>query len=263
VQAAEKACRRFDEEGQYTCAECHGTDSLDPDAYRQGCIWIDDMCLQTVYDAVGDLATCEQTYSAGVRPICCAYDAQPIVPLRRYTDSLLGFAVEVPSNWEIAGSTGTPDPLGHTWSSVEFRSELHAYGHQAFNQYGIRVQVGPSLGSTLTETVQLSLSVLPPGYREQVQMDCCLRVGNEQAMQLWHYPPTRWGNHQIVVLHKEREYRLDFFPLLGLTTTTPAGIEACAAFEAFLRTFSFIPITAKPSLPAPTVTPAPTPKLPH
>jgi hypothetical protein len=77
-----------------------------------------------------------------------------------------------------------------------------------------------------------------------------------------NFPPAHWGNRQIVVLHEEREYRLDFFPLVGLTTATPAGVEAQVAFETFLRTFSFIPITAAPSLPAPTVTPVPTPSPP-
>jgi hypothetical protein len=259
VQAAKKSCKRLDEEDRYTCVERHAVESLNPDVCRLAGIWIDDMCLQAVYEAAGDPAICEQLYLEGVRTTCRAYYAQALAPVWRYTDSILGFAAEVPSNWETGDRTEYLDPLGHPWSCVEFRSELHAYGHQAFNQYGIRVHAGPSLGRTLTEAVQLSLSSLAPGFRDQVQTHCCLRVGGEQATQMLNYPPTRWGNRQIVVLHEEREYHLDFFPLTGLTTATPAGVEAQVAFETFLRTFSFIPITATPSLPAPTVTPVPTP----
>ena len=262
VQAAKRACEGHGEREGYDCIERHAVETLNADIFRLAGIWIDDMCLQAVYEAAGDPAICEQIYLEGVRPTCRAYYAGALAPMQRYTDSVLGFAADVPSNWEIGDRTQTLDPLGRPWSSVEFRSELHAYGHQRFNRYGMRVQVGSSLGSTLTETVELSLGPLAPGFRDQVQMDCCLTVGGEQATQLLNYPPTRWGNRQIVVLHEGREYRLDFFPLAGLTTATPAGVGAQVAFEAFLRTFTFIPITATPRLPTPTVTPVPTPSPP-
>jgi hypothetical protein len=237
--------------------------TLNPDVCRLASIWIDDLCLQMVYEAADDPAICEQLYLEGVRPTCRTYYARALAPMRRYTDSVLGFAAQVPSNWAIDYRSETLGPLGRSWSSVEFRSELHAYGHQAFNQYGIRVQVGPSLGSTLTETVQLRLSFLPASFRDLVQMRCCLTVGGEEAMELLNYPPTRWGNRQIVVLHEGWVYRLNFYPLTDLTTATPAGVEAKFAFDTFLRTFSFIPIAATPSLPVPTVTPVPTPTSPH
>jgi len=261
VQAARKDCRDPGQGDRYACIERHAVESLNPDVCRLAGIWIDDMCLQMVYEAAGDPAICEQIYLEGVRPTCRAYYAQALAPMRRYTDSVLGFAAEVPSNWEIGDRTESLDPLGRPWYSIEFRSELHAYGHQAFNQYGMRVQAGPSLGSTLTDTVQLSLSSLAPGFRDQVQMHCCLRVGGEQAIQLLNFPPTRWGNRQIVILHEEREVRLDFFPLVGLTTATPAGVEAQVAFETFLRTFAFLPVTTTPLPAMPTITPVSTPYL--
>ena len=120
----------------------------------------------------------------------------------------------------------------------------------------------PSPGGTLTETVELGLSPLNSGYRDMVQMRCCVTVGGEEAMELLNYPPTRWGNRQIVVLHEGWEYRLNFYPLTGLTTATTAGVEAQVAFDTFLRTFSFIPFSATPAVPAPTPTPAPTPSPP-
>jgi hypothetical protein len=205
VEAAKKACKVLDQGEDYDCVERHAVETLNPDVCRLVGIWIDDMCLQAVYEAADDPAICERLYLEGVRPTCRAYYAQALAPMRHYTDSALGFAAEVPSNWEIGDRTQTLDPLGRPWSSVEFRSELYAYGHEAFNRYGIRVQAGPGLASTLTETVQLGLSSMIPGFRDQVQVHCCLTVGGEQAMELLNYPPTRWGNRQIVVLHEERE----------------------------------------------------------
>ena len=176
-----------------------------------------------------------------------------------HRDPAMGFTAEVPADWAASDRTEAIDTLARTWSGVEFQSELHPYGDQAFDRYTIRVYAAPSVGDSLTETVELSLRSLIPAYREQVQMHCCLTVGGEQGVELLNYPPTRWGNRQIVVLHEGWEYRLSFYPLAGMTTATPAGAEAQVAFGTFLHTFSFIPIIATPSLPTPTVTPVPTP----
>jgi hypothetical protein len=261
VQAADEVCRGL-EGDRYACIERHAVETLNPDVCRLAGIWIDDMCLQAVYEAAADPAICDQLYLEGVRPTCRAYYAGLLAPMQRYVDPVLGFAAEVPSNWETGDRTETLDALGRPWSSVEFRSKLHAYGHQAFNRYGMQVHAGPSLGGTLTETVELSLSPPIPAFRDQVQMHCCLAVGGEQAIELLDYPPTRWGNRQIVVLHDGWEYRLNFYPLVGMTTATPAGVDAQVAFEAFLRTFAFTPVTITPVPMAGTVTPAPTPPSP-
>jgi len=262
VQVARKACKQLDEGHRYACVERHAVESLNPDVCRLAGIWVDDMCLQAVYEAADDPTICEQLYLEGVRPTCRAYYLEEAALLLRYRDPALGFAAEVPAGWEIGDHAETVDALARPWVFVEFRSELYSYGHEAFNRYSISVVAAPSAGGTLTETVELSLSPLIPAYRDQVQMRCCLTVGDEQALELLNYPPTRWGNRQIVVLHQGWEYRLNFYPLAGLTTATPAGAEAQVAFDTFLRTFTFIPISATPGVPAPTVTPAPTPSSP-
>jgi hypothetical protein len=259
VQAADQSCEGLDEGDPYACIERHAVETLNPDVCRLAGIWIDDLCLQAVYEAAGDPAICDQLYLEGVRPTCRAYYAQRTIAMQRYVDPVLGFTAEVPASWEIRERTDHVAPSGRPYSLVEFQSELHAYGHEAFNRYGIRVGVGPSLGSTLTETVEFGLATLAPGFRDQVQVHCCLTMGGEQAMELLNYPPTRWGSRQIVVLHDGREYRVDVYPLTGMSTATPAGIEAQIAFETFLRTFSFVPVPATRTPPAPTVTPAPTP----
>lgn len=262
VQATKQACKRLDEGERYACIERHAVESLNPDVCRLAGIWIDDMCLQAVYEAANDPAICEQLYLDGVRPNCRAYYSEAAALLLQYRDPALGFAAEVPAGWETGDHIETVDALARSWISVEFRSGLYPYGHQAFDRYSISVQAAPSPGGTLTETVELNLSPLIPEYRDQVQMPCCLTVGGEQAMELLSYPPTRWGNRQIVVLHEGWEYHLNFYPLAGMTTATPAGAEAQVAFETFLRTFSFLPDGAAAPMPAPTITPAPTPSPP-
>jgi hypothetical protein len=257
VQAARRACKQLGKAADYDCVERYAVESLNPDVCRLAGIWIDDMCLQAVYEAADDPAICEQLYLEGVRPNCRAYYSEEAALLLRYHDPALGFAAEVPGGWEIRDYTETQDALGRWWTSIEFRSGLYPYGHQAFDRYSITVQTAPSPGGTLTETVELSLSPLIPAYRDRVQARCCLTVGGEQAMELLNYPPTRWGNRQIVVLHEGWEYRLNFYPWVGMTTATPADGEAQVAFDTFLRTFSFLP--AAPPVPVPTITPVPTP----
>jgi hypothetical protein len=110
--------------------------------------------------------------------------------------------------------------------------------------------------------VELSLSTLAPGFRDQVQVHCCLTVGGEPAIELLNFPPTQWGSRQIVVLHEGWETHLSFCPQMGISASSEAGAAARKAVERFLDTFAFIPITITPAPPAPTITPAPTPTLP-
>jgi hypothetical protein len=189
--------------------------------------------------------------------------ALSILPVKgtwlQYRIPSMGFAVELPGDWQATEPNQTVDALGQAGTAVEFTSPLQADGPPGLNQYSFWVEVTESSARTLTETVELNLSPLAPGFRDQVQVHCCLTVGGEQAMEMLNYPPSRWGNRQIVVLHEAWAYRLNFYPLMGMDFDTPAGVEAQAAYDTFLHTFTFIPISATPSLPAPTVTPAPTP----
>jgi hypothetical protein len=176
-----------------------------------------------------------------------------------HRDPVLGFAVEYPSDWEVVAPKTSVDELGRSWTMVEIQSALHGYGEQAFDEYSISVRTGPGLGRTLTETVESMLSPVAAGYRDAIERRCCLRVGGEPAIELLGFPPTRWGNREIVLLHEGREYRLDFYPQQGLDGNTPADAKARAAFETFLRTFTFVPITSTPLPATPTLAPVPTP----
>jgi hypothetical protein len=143
---------------------------------------------------------------------------------------------------------------------IEFRSNLYGYGEQAFGKYVVAVAVGDSEGRTLTEAVEYGLTPIGPQIRDTIESHCCPTVGGEPAAELlFGWPMARWGSRQIVVIHEGREYRLNFYPHRTLDGITPDDAAARVAFDAFLHTFTFIPITAAPIPPTPTITPVPTP----
>ncbi len=182
-------------------------------------------------------------------------------PLVRYSNPGLGFAVDHPADWQVTALADRVDPLAQAWSGVEFRTALYGYGHQAFGTYVVTVGVSDSQGRTLTETREYSLSPIVPSMREGIESTCCLTVGGEPAMDLLLPWPMggRWGSRQIMVIHGERQYQLTFYPQQTLDGNTPSDAAARVAFDTFLRTFSFIPVTATATPARPTVTPAPTP----
>jgi len=260
VQAARKACRGLDEGGRYACVERRAVETLNPDICRLAGIWIDDMCLQAVYEAAADSAICEHLYLEGVRPTCRAYYAQFAPSTLRYDDPALGFAVEYPIGWEVEAPLAYVDAQAQTWSVVRFQSNLYGYGEQAFGKYAVDVAVGDSAGRTLAETVAYGLEPIVPDVRDTIESRCCLTVGGEPAMELFFgWPMASWGSRQVVTVHGGWVYRLSFYPQQTLDGNTPADAAARAAFDTFLRTFTFIPVTVSPPSPTPTVMPAPTP----
>jgi hypothetical protein len=75
VRAARSACKGVDEPARFACIESHAVGALNPDVCRLAGIYIDDACLQSVYEAAGDPAVCDRLYLEGVRPTCRAYYA--------------------------------------------------------------------------------------------------------------------------------------------------------------------------------------------
>ncbi len=181
----------------------------------------------------------------------------------RYSDSTLGFAVEYPSAWrvtDLAHGPCTDDP-SRLCDAVLFQIQN---GDTFGNYYGVTVfRYWPAMGETITDTVEYSLRNLEP--RDQIKTRCCLTVGGEPAMELTfpRLPEHRYGDRQIWVVHNGGEYTLIFWwnvPFQpGGLSDIPEDHEAQAAFEAFLRTFAFIPIAETPTPPLPVPTPVPTP----
>ena len=104
--------------------------------------------------------------------------------------------------------------------------------------------------------MEYALSPLSQSMRDQLKPRY-LTVGGQSAMELTSFPWERFGSRKIWVVHDELEYTLSFRPHMDLYT--PSDTKARTAFDPFLRTFTFIPITETPSWRIPTPTPVPTP----
>jgi hypothetical protein len=93
ILAVKAVCKGLEEGERYDCIERHAMESLNPDICRLAGIWIDDMCLQAVYEAADDPAICEQLYLEGVRPNCRAYYQRP--PADWSVDTVLSVSGEL------------------------------------------------------------------------------------------------------------------------------------------------------------------------
>ena len=76
VRAAQEACGALPGTEQYSCYEGQAVERSDPEICRLTGKWIDDACLQAVYEAAGDPAICDRIYLQGVVPNCRAYYAR-------------------------------------------------------------------------------------------------------------------------------------------------------------------------------------------
>jgi hypothetical protein len=93
VQAAKRACEGVSEGERYACIERRAVATLNADVCRLTSRWIDDMCLQAVYQAADDPTICDRLYLKGVRPTCRDYYERP--PVDFATDSVLSVGGEV------------------------------------------------------------------------------------------------------------------------------------------------------------------------
>ena len=79
IEAARSTCaqwRKLDE--KYTaCITNEAVAALNPDICRLTNIYIDDFCLQMVYEAADDDSICEQLYLESVQANCYYFHAQP------------------------------------------------------------------------------------------------------------------------------------------------------------------------------------------
>jgi len=104
VQAARKACGSGSS-ADYACIEATAVASLNPEICRLVGIYIDDMCLQAVYEAADDPAICERIYLQGVVPNCRAYYAHYTPASNSSTGTM-----EIPTPTQTPAPTFTPLP---------------------------------------------------------------------------------------------------------------------------------------------------------
>jgi len=189
-----------------------------------------------------------------VQPLASTHISQPLGSLVQYSDDGLGFAVQVPSGWEIARSQELQGIAGFR-GGVGFQSNLYAHDSQVFGRYSVGVAVGEARFGVLTDTVQYRLSSIVPEVRERIRQRCCFEVGGEPAIELTNMPGERWGSRVLIVLHDGQMYSFRFHPY-EFNLDLPSDAAAWEAFDLFLRTFTFIPVTVSPRAP---VSPVPTP----
>jgi hypothetical protein len=176
--------------------------------------------------------------------------------------STLGFALMYPCDWEVSDLTHGPcaSDSSRLCDAVQIRTS-DTYG----NHYGVDVfRYFPSVGDSITDTVEFRFDNLAPSARDQIATRCCTVLGSEPAMELTvPFPDSRYGSRELSAVHSGAEYSLTFWwnvPFQpGSLSRLPAGSAPEAAFDAILRTFTFLPMPETPVPPSPVATPAPTP----
>lgn len=103
VIAAREACAGPSDIEQYSCFEQQAVAALNPDICRLAGIWIDDACLQAVYEAANDPAICDQIYLQGVVPNCRTYYA-------KYTPDQPSATMVILAPTQVASSSATLSP---------------------------------------------------------------------------------------------------------------------------------------------------------
>ncbi len=170
-----------------------------------------------------------------------------------YESPSLGFTAEHPAGWQVALEVSTPPASQRPMAVLRFTSDYYAGDTQAIGRYVIAV----SMEEATTETVEQAVEeyLRPNAYRDQVEQQP-LTVGGEPAIEM-NLPWERFGGHTVWVIHEGRQYRLSFTPEPGFGV--PGDAVAQGAWEAFLRTFAFTPISEPlPSGLTPTPPPLPT-----
>lgn len=155
VEAAQEACGSGSE-ADYDCIEDKAVAKLNPDICRLAGIYIDDMCLQAVYETAGDPAICDRIYLQGVVPNCRAYYAQHTPASIAPTGMIeTPTPTQLPSPTFTTSPTATPSsvPIPTTTSTPLYKLDLSGYDPDLFPP--IDVSHNPPLIVESDETVEL------------------------------------------------------------------------------------------------------------
>jgi hypothetical protein len=188
-----------------------------------------------------------------------------------YDDPALGFAVTHPSDWDVVVSSACRPAYG-ILGQVQFTSNLAPNAEHPDKKYQITIIVSEAQGRTLTETVELALSTSKRFVPGRFEYQCCRTIGGKLAAEITISPgeiltlpsPTPpgtphidAGGYRTIIIHDARTYTLSFEPN---PFDKSADSMVREAFEAFLHSFSFMPITESPVCEPPTlITLQPTP----
>jgi hypothetical protein len=155
VEAARKTCVSGSD-ADYNCIEEAAVAASNPDICRLVGIYIDDMCLQTVYEAAQDPAICDRIYLQGVVPNCRAYYAH-FTP----GSATLPETFQLPTQTKAAlpgftpAPTGTDTSLPTSTATPTPRYQLDLAGYDADIFPPIDVSHNPPLIARSNELVNL------------------------------------------------------------------------------------------------------------
>lgn len=147
VQAAKQDCAGLTQGEHYVCIERHAVASLNPEVCRLASVWVDDACLQAIYQAADDPAICERLYLKGVRPTCRAYYQRPAVDFA--TSSLI----------EMGGEAGH--------QTIGYRVVVVHWGNRPVENLTAWLVFPEAKGlpaRVLLQTEALSIVVVKPNY---------------------------------------------------------------------------------------------------
>jgi hypothetical protein len=236
--------------------------------------------VQTTTDATeGPTSTRATTPSNSIPPteLPTAIQATATSNLTRYSNSSLGFAVDHPSDWQVAqrflsssSSHTPPDSYEfHETYVVEFTTGLHP-NTASSEEYRIQVFVTLGDDASLEALEAQALSAGKAHLIERTHSQGYRTVGGERAVEILvepglsflpgelpttATPPPDPGRRKILIAHGGQAYTLVIAP----DPYSASEDEAQVACDEFLHTFTFIPITAPPTPPHPPISPMSTP----
>jgi len=242
VQAAKRDCAGLPQGEHYACIERYAVDRLNPDVCRLAGMWVDDMCLQAVYEAADDPTICDRLYLEGVRPTChaCyasleATAAPPSTPLaltETYTDTTLGLALDYPAGWRV---DAVADGFVHLYAPTPYTSTV-----------GVVRYPQPS-GATMDTVLD---GVLQGGEGPRVTHRQTLTVGGQPAVQVFFGPPEDWRPDTVILVAGPAG---DWWTIYGR--------GELAIFHQIVGTLRWLPrdLSAPTAIPQPTATAIRTP----
>ena len=147
VQTAKRDCAGLPQGEHYACIERHAVTSLNPEVCRLASTWVDDACLQAVYQTADDPAICERLYLEGARPTCRVYYQRPAVDFA--TSSLI----------EVSGEAGR--------QTIGYRVVVIHYGNRPVEDltaWLVLPKAEDLPARVLLQTEALPIVVVKPNY---------------------------------------------------------------------------------------------------
>jgi hypothetical protein len=157
IIAAREACKGLSDIEQYSCLEQQALAAFNPEICRLAGIWIDDACLQAVYEAANDPAICDQIYLQGVVPNCRDYYAK-FTPAISPAAAVNSIATQAASPTTTPTTTPTPEPTQAPSPTPLYELDISRYDPDIHPP--IDIVHSPPLIARAADTVSIVFSTL-------------------------------------------------------------------------------------------------------